>query len=1021
MKLARYFLLFLTMCYSLISNSQSAFYNLGKNYAEEGNYDEAIGLTYQSVQIDCNSSDKYNLLLDYNALCKYYSYKTQSDSCQKYAQLTIDLSKKVDRVDYSDILRNLSHHLHRAGLYQQAVDHRKEIVRIIIDRYGVNTPQLLSEYRILSCYCRDMDDKKNAVEYAKREEHLAYLIRSENSVSGDVISFEDSFGWLRLIIQDCEDPIEGINYLLKCLHEQNDVIDIDNRRHTLNTIWAMSRDNDFLEGCIAVYKERILNGSIQEKFENFINLVAEGNNFSNDVHASEYPAALYSHAINNELPNLFSNEDITALLGALTYYYSETGPDLNYYNIAKLNYEWRLKHRLDIGLSDMWVLVAASSIAGATQYIISLAEEILMDHRHDDDQEVLKYVNESLAHSYLKLGDKDRANYYFSNMGSPDDFDVLYSKASAFIKQGDIKELFPVAEKLIKFNNLSPELRELVLSWLMLSARDNRKKDIVTKYAEEFVGFHRAMIINELPLMSEKEQTHFLRTNPRYSHIPFYDLLIGINNNTIDWSASQEAYDYALLSKGVLLTSQNEFRDAIRNCPDSALIANWSSLQKSSASFALQDEIIKRELIKYASQTTSYFKKLSYRWYDVRNALRDDEAAIEFVKCYNFYNFTDITSNPYYIALVIRREYDQPQTVVLGPAALIDGFNNDELLHRNNTNIFETLWKPIQQYVSDIKNIYFSPCEELNSIAIEYASMVNNKRVCDQWNLFRLSSTREIIDRYNSPLSLNAVLFGGLKYDLEREEMIAESRSGDYHPTSTHRAVMSNNLRYGVRDLPGTIKEVDKIFKLFPSSYKPKMIMSASGTEESFKRLTYSKFDIIHLATHGFFWSEREAENRKYVNFIKAAQLQSSNFEDNAMTRSGLLFSGANLALKGETLPDDVEDGVLTALELSNMNLGNVDMVVMSACESGLGETSGEGVFGLQRGFKLAGAKTLLMSLWKVDDEATQLLMTEFYRHYLSGKSKNESLKLAQKSLRDHPEFSDPEYWAAFVLLDGLN
>ena len=137
--------------------------------------------------------------------------------------------------------------------------------------------------------------------------------------------------------------------------------------------------------------------------------------------------------------------------------------------------------------------------------------------------------------------------------------------------------------------------------------------------------------------------------------------------------------------------------------------------------------------------------------------------------------------------------------------------------------------------------------------------------------------------------------------------------------------------------------------------------------------------------------------------------------------RSGLFFSGANIGLKGEALPDDVEDGVLTALELSNMNLGHVDMVVMSACESGLGETSGEGVFGLQRGFKLAGANTLLMSLWKVDDTATQLLMTEFYRNYLSGKTKQESLRLAQQSLRDNANYSDPQYWAAFILLDGLN
>lgn len=172
------------------------------------------------------------------------------------------------------------------------------------------------------------------------------------------------------------------------------------------------------------------------------------------------------------------------------------------------------------------------------------------------------------------------------------------------------------------------------------------------------------------------------------------------------------------------------------------------------------------------------------------------------------------------------------------------------------------------------------------------------------------------------------------------------------------------------------------------------------------------------MATHGFYWSEEDAEERNYVSFLSNIKNKKQNYEDMALLRSGLFFSGANIGLAGESLPDDVEDGVLTAKELSTMNLGNVDMVVMSACQSGLGETTGEGVFGLQRGFKLAGANTLLMSLWKVDDEATKVLMTEFYKNYLSGKTKRESLSLAQKTLRT--TYPEPEYWAAFILLDAL-
>jgi CHAT domain-containing protein len=137
------------------------------------------------------------------------------------------------------------------------------------------------------------------------------------------------------------------------------------------------------------------------------------------------------------------------------------------------------------------------------------------------------------------------------------------------------------------------------------------------------------------------------------------------------------------------------------------------------------------------------------------------------------------------------------------------------------------------------------------------------------------------------------------------------------------------------------------------------------------------------------------------------------------MTRSGLLFAGANHILSGQPVPDGCDDGILTAKEISTLDLRGLDLLVLSACQTGLGEIKGDGVYGLQRGFKMAGAQTIVMSLWKVDDEATRILMTEFYKNYLSGKTKRESLLLAQQTLRKtHPE---PEYWASFILLDALN
>ncbi len=137
------------------------------------------------------------------------------------------------------------------------------------------------------------------------------------------------------------------------------------------------------------------------------------------------------------------------------------------------------------------------------------------------------------------------------------------------------------------------------------------------------------------------------------------------------------------------------------------------------------------------------------------------------------------------------------------------------------------------------------------------------------------------------------------------------------------------------------------------------------------------------------------------------------------MTRSGLFLSGANLSLSGQELPNNTCDGILTAFEISKLDLSSVDLAVLSACKTGLGEVkSGEGIYGLQRGFKKAGVQSIVMSLWEVDDDATQKLMAEFYENYLSGKSKRESLLKSQKEVRETPGWEDPVYWAGFILLD---
>ena len=200
------------------------------------------------------------------------------------------------------------------------------------------------------------------------------------------------------------------------------------------------------------------------------------------------------------------------------------------------------------------------------------------------------------------------------------------------------------------------------------------------------------------------------------------------------------------------------------------------------------------------------------------------------------------------------------------------------------------------------------------------------------------------------------------------------------------------------------------------------LFTSKEANEESFKSLSGKHQNILHIATHGFFWTDSTAHKKDYFSQRMMWMGDDRKPQPPAidpLNRCGLLFAGANTALQGHSkeLPEGVQDGILTAKEISLLDLRDADLVVLSACETGKGEITGEGVFGLQRAFKQAGAQTIIMSLWPVNDAATQLLMTEFYRNWITNhQSKREAFRNAQNTVRS--QYSEPIYWAGFIMLD---
>lgn len=220
--------------------------------------------------------------------------------------------------------------------------------------------------------------------------------------------------------------------------------------------------------------------------------------------------------------------------------------------------------------------------------------------------------------------------------------------------------------------------------------------------------------------------------------------------------------------------------------------------------------------------------------------------------------------------------------------------------------------------------------------------------------------------------------------------------------------------RGSVSYLPGTRHEAEFIGEqLMQADIPTNLFMADEGTEEAFKALDGRRQNVIHVATHGFYFTDEQ------VSASGAGFLLREDAGGSPLSHSGLLLSGANYTLRGGQLPAGIENGVLTAREISLLDLQGADLVVLSACQTGVGEVRDDGVFGLQRGFKKAGASTLLMSLWSVNDAATMTMMNNFYSALMEGRGKYEAFRHALQQVRAQG-FDDPYYWASFIMLDDL-
>ena len=566
----------------------------------------------------------------------------------------------------------------------------------------------------------------------------------------------------------------------------------------------------------------------------------------------------------------------------------------------------------------------------------------------------------------------------------------------------------------------------------------NGHHDNTVKAMSEYVDYSSNMVLNYFTGLNAGNRNDFWSKYAKVFtlELPYYTYY------SSDTGFAPILYNGMLLSKGLLLSADTQLRETILSSGDAELLSTYEQLcdmrdqlTQACGQVAQGDttinidsltQLVDRQeqlLVRKSSAVGDFTKNLRVKWQDVKAALKPEDLAIEFVRC------PIDNDSVVYMAVVLRADSSQPKVY-----RLFEERELSDLSYYDEQTAFK-LFEPMAGELEGISNIYFSPDGELYNKAIENMPAGKGMFLSDLWNFYRLSSTRELVIQHDIPETGNAVIYGGIRYDADVSQLAYDSNTnhGSRSLDDLSFVADSLHLRAGASYLPATKNEAEEVERTLSAHHIPTSLKTdTDATEMSFKVLPREGVRMLHIATHGFYWTEREATKMSKLSFLQQSTGQPADSEDKMLTRSGLLFAGANHVLKGLPLPEGLDDGILTAKEISRMDLRGLDLVVLSACQTGLGEIKGDGVFGLQRGFKKAGANTLLMTLWKVDDDATRLLMTHFYELLMSGHAKNVALRMAQHAVRtytvegetdpqkSHP-YKDPLFWAAFILLDALH
>lgn len=402
-------------------------------------------------------------------------------------------------------------------------------------------------------------------------------------------------------------------------------------------------------------------------------------------------------------------------------------------------------------------------------------------------------------------------------------------------------------------------------------------------------------------------------------------------------------------------------------------------------------------------------------WKEIQANLEQDEAAIEIVEAPLMFPSDSVVSKLF--ALIVTPHCKYPECVELGNYYdIIDDlrkcFSQDaatinEAYLNNDGNLRHFIWDNISERLNGINRVYLSTNTLLSEINMGALILADGILASERWDIQLLTSTAELTTTKNSNVVINnAFLLGGGNFSDEKENF---ANANDLYDEICRTIEQRGNFK----ELSGAIDEVVTIKKLMDqANIKTKSCIGKDASELAFREIETLSPNIIHIATHFFCIDDSVVRNNN--SFL--SRLMAVDDSEGALVNTGFILANANKTWNGQDEQSIINDGVILSADIARMYLSGCEIAVMSGCQSGTGQVSYDGLLGLQSALKLAGVKTIIQSLWNVDDTVTKEFMIEFYKTLLAKKNKKIAFTEAQSAIRlKHP---DPYYWAAFIMID---